>query len=708
MSESQCTNQVFIGKLTNIILANLGDENFGANELAKESGLSLYRLNRRLNLINRKTASQFIREIRLQKAMEMLQDGVLTVSEVAFKTGFGSPSYFTSCFHELFGYPPGKIKKGDMENQDEEIPLSEKSKPERKKPGKKIFLMASAAILILAILIYEVFDLSPSNLPVNESSSGLYLQKSIAVLPFRNLSDNSADQYFYDGVMEEIFNNLSRIKDLRVISHTSVEQYRNIAKPVPLIGKELDVDYIVEGSGQKIGNIFRMRVQLIEVSTDRHLWAESYQHKIKETRRLFKIQSRIAKNIASELNATITLKESQLIEKIPTANNTAYNLYIKANSYIRDYENTPNSGNYQVAVDLYNAALELDTAFAKAYTGLALAYWNRYYYETYFKESFMDSCRILADKALSYDNQLDEAYFIKGQYYRVIGEVEAALNNYDKALEINPNYFAAYEGKGYLLTWVLGDYVKGLDNNHKALTLIRGKERSALLKDLGRNYLDVGFIDKAKYYYNEAFVLDSNKASWLRSMAFVEFCAENFEEALTLWKQLEGIDSTSTSIQNYYYVIPGHSIEAYKVALRDIENFKRSGALNLIRSHRTGYAFWHVGKKKEAEYYFKQQISYSEESIKLSRDIEQRKTAHYDLAGTYAFLGDKNKAYKSLDEYSKRNTFALWMVVFAKHDLLFENIRYEERFQKIIKEIESKYLAEHERVKKWLGEQDMI
>jgi len=379
-----------------------------------------------------------------------------------------------------------------------------------------------------------------------------------------------------------------------------------------------------------------------------------------------------------------------------------------ANRYIKDYENTRNPGSHQTAVDLYNAALELDTAFAKAYTGLAFAYWNRYYYETYFKESFMDSCRLLADKALSYDNQLDEAYFIRGQYYRVNGQAEEALNNYDKALEINPNYFAAYERKGYLLTWVLGDYVKGLDNNHKALALIRGKERSELLRALGRNYLDVGFIDKAKNYYNESYTLDSNKVTWLRSRAFLEFSTENFEGALNLWKELEEIDSITTASQNYYYVIPGHDEEAYALAKKDIENFKKSGALNLVRSHRAGYAFWQVGKKKEAEYYFKQQIKFSEESIKLSREIEQRKSAYYDLAATYAFLGEREKAYKYLEEYSKRNCFALPFVVFARHDLLFESIRNEDRFQKILVTIESKYQSEHERVRKWLEEQVML
>ncbi len=198
------------------------------------------------------------------------------------------------------------------------------------------------------------------------------------------------------------------------------------------------------------------------------------------------------------------------------------------------------------------------------------------------------------------------------------------------------------------------------------------------------------------------------EVAWLDNLAFVEFCFENFEEALNLWKQLERIDSTSTASQSYYYVTPGFKEDAYAQAIKDVEKFKKSGSLNLVRSHRTGYAFWQIGRKKEAEYYFNQQIRYSEESIKLSRDIGQKKSAQYDLAGTYAFLGDKVKAYKYLDEVAQKNTFPLWLVTFAKHDVLFESIRNEERFQKILQTIESKYQAEHERVRKWLEEQGMI
>jgi tetratricopeptide (TPR) repeat protein len=121
--------------------------------------------------------------------------------------------------------------------------------------------------------------------------------------------------------------------------------------------------------------------------------------------------------------------------------------------------------------------------------------------------------------------------------------------------------------------------------------------------------------------------------------------------------------------------------------------------------HRLGYAYWQNGKKEEAKNYFDQQIKYDEASIKLNRDIAQSKYAQYDLAATYAFLGNKVKAYKGMDEFNTLSFYPLWWVTLVKRDPLFNSIRNEERFQKILQNMETKYQAEHERVKKWLEEE---
>ena len=137
--------------------------------------------------------------------------------------------------------------------------------------------------------------------------------------------------------MEEVLNNLQKIKDLRVISRTSVEQYRNQTKPIPEIAKELGVNYIVEGSGQKYGNSFRLRAQLIMAEHESHLWGESFQQKITDVEDIFNIQIKIAESIAEELKAVISPEEKKLIEKIPAADLEVYDEYLKARSYWNDF-----------------------------------------------------------------------------------------------------------------------------------------------------------------------------------------------------------------------------------------------------------------------------------------------------------------------------------------------------------------------------------
>jgi tetratricopeptide (TPR) repeat protein len=144
-----------------------------------------------------------------------------------------------------------------------------------------------------------------------------------------------------------------------------------------------------------------------------HAWANEYDRIWTD---IFSVQSEVAQTIAGELHTIITPSEKDLIKKVPTINLAAYDLYLKANGYQKDYQKTRNVSSYQNAVAFYKAALEIDSTFAKAYTGLANAYYNRYYNENYLKENFLDTCLVLVNKALSFDNQLDEAYYIKGKY----------------------------------------------------------------------------------------------------------------------------------------------------------------------------------------------------------------------------------------------------------------------------------------------------
>jgi TolB-like protein len=571
------------------------------------------------------------------------------------------------------------------------------------KPKQKLILLLSGLALVVVIIVVALFVFNI----IGGGKQAEELEKSIAVLPFFNDSEDQENTYFINGIMDEVLINLQTIKDLRVVSRSSVEQYRDPSRPTsPEIARKLNVNFLVEGSGQKYGNTFVLRVQLLEAAKDKHLWGESYEQRIDDIDDIIRIQSQIADAIAHKLMVIITPEEKQLIEQKPTTSLTALDLYQKGREEHWTYwTDNDNREALERAGDLYHEALQYDSKFAQAYTGLARVFWDKHYWETYFSENFLDSVLILADIALSYNDQLEEAYYVRGEYYRQNGEASKALDNYDKALKINPNYAAAYDKKGYLLRWVFHDYVKCIDNYNKAVMRNRGKDLPDLFYSLGDVYMEVGFIDKGKYYYKEALTLDGDSASYFKRLAWLEFSLENFEKAIEFLEKALAIDSTNIPFDPYY-TYAGKDKEAYNYYTKLIKIYKKSGTLPLQASHRIGYAYWKVGKYKEAEYYFNEQIRYGTESIKLGRLIASRKAAQYDLACVYAFLGDKVKAYQYLDEVNEMNYFPNWWVVFAKHDPLLESIRNEERFQKILQDMESKYQAEHERVRKWLEEND--
>ena len=204
MNKEASMDDLFLNKVYEAIDKNLANENFGVEELALEIGISRSQLHRKFKILTGKTTSQTIKELRLKKAMEMLQNNVATSSEISYKVGFGSPSYFNTCFHEYFGYPPGKVKFKNSADKN------------RKKFLPKKPIIISLAVLLLVAMVYFSYRFAKRTSAKNERS--LIVDKSIAVLPFRNLSDEKENQYFADGQMEAVLNHLTRIPELRVIS----------------------------------------------------------------------------------------------------------------------------------------------------------------------------------------------------------------------------------------------------------------------------------------------------------------------------------------------------------------------------------------------------------------------------------------------------------------------------------------------------------
>jgi len=262
------------------------------------------------------------------------------------------------------------------------------------------------------------------------------LEKSIAVLPFINDSPDQENTYFINGVMEEILNNLQKIKDLRVISRTSAEIYRGHKKPIYEIAQELGVNYIVEGSGQKYGNSFRLRAQLIKAEHESHLWGESFQSEINDVRDIFNIQIKTAESIANELRAVISPEEKKLIEKIPAADLEVYDKYLKARSYFSDYTRE----SLYKAIEYLDSAIEKNPDWAPLYTGLA-EIWIWIQQEGWETPSVAGP-KIIENlkKAMELDPDLAEVHYQTAVMAQLVEwDWEKSEKEFLKSLAINPN-----------------------------------------------------------------------------------------------------------------------------------------------------------------------------------------------------------------------------------------------------------------------------
>ena len=587
----------------------------------------------------------------------------------------------------------------------------EEAKYERKEPvdtregtlksKKRLILLLSGLLVVMTIVFVALFVFNF----IGGGKQTKELEKSIAVLPFLDDSQDKENTSFINGIMDEVLINLQTIKDLRVPGRTSVEQYRNnVTKSIPEIARELGVNYIVEGSGQKYGNTFVLRIQLLEGAKDKHLWGESYEQKIDNIEDIIGIQSQIAQSIAGELKAIITPEEKQLIEKTPTTSLTAYDFYQRGrDEHTKYWNDNNNKAALEKAENLYHEALKYDSTFAQAYTGLAWVYWDKHYWETILSEDFMDSVLILCDISLSYNDQLSEAYTIKGNYYNETGKTEQAIKEFDKAVKFNPNDWMAYRGRGSL--YENYDLVKSIENYQKAISLNHGSQLPGLLRSIGAVYLDAGFIEKAKNYDQEAFKLDEDSLRYYWIAFGDENVLLNYAKAIEFLQKIYLLDSSDIDI--YYrlgedYMFLGQHEESLKYFKKWLERSETLSDETLFGTHRVGWAYWQNGYKEEADYYFNELIRYCDRLKKMGRYDPFRPA--YDLAAVYAFMGDREKAYENLRLWAKMPSCQLWWLLYLKNDPLFDSIRNEPEFQQIVRDYESKYQAEHERVRKWMEE----
>src|SRR6266704_3055817 len=330
----------------------------------------------------------------------------------------------------IIGFPVALILAWAFELTPEGIKRTEDvdlSKSVRRKTGRKLdFFIIAVLLLVIAILVFQ--RLHPSVSPAVSSS----LEKSIAVLPFENLSEDKANAYFADGIQEDILTRLSRIGDLKVISRTSTQRFKNSLESIPDIAKQLGVANILEGSVQKAADQVRVNVQLIDAESDSHLWAERYDRKLID---IFAVESDIAAKIADALHAKLTGAERRAISSQPTKNTEAYQLYLKARHQWRNFF----APGYEQVRKYFQRAIELDPSFAPAYVGLG-SYHAFVAANAILPPVHWPAAETALQKALELDDTLADAYHLLAGvelYYK--RNWPAAERAFLRGAELNPS-----------------------------------------------------------------------------------------------------------------------------------------------------------------------------------------------------------------------------------------------------------------------------
>ena len=338
------------------------------------------------------------------------------------------------------------------------------------------------AILVLAVvlLLTNQFALNRDNNPVAVAPIA---QKSIAVLPFDNLSRDPDNAYFAEGVQDEILTRLAKVADLKVISRTSTQRFKSAPADLREIAKQLGVTHILEGSVQKAGDSVRVNVQLINALTDVHLWADTYDRKLTD---IFAIESEIAKNVAENLKARLNGRAEEVLAARPTENTAAHELYLKG----RYFWNRRNTASLRKAGDYFQQAINLDPNYALAYAGLADVHSILPVYAGTAPKDDVPKALVAARKAVELDSNLAEAHTSLGNALISNAQLTLSEPEFRRALELNPNYATAHQWLAECL-FGQGRFPESLAENERAheldpLSLIINASYASSLSGVGR------------------------------------------------------------------------------------------------------------------------------------------------------------------------------------------------------------------------------
>jgi TolB-like protein/TPR repeat protein len=293
-----------------------------------------------------------------------------------------------------------------------------------------------------------------------------YGEKSIAVLPFSNLSPDESNRFFTDGIHDDLLTRISNIQDIKTISRSSVMTYRDSGKSLQTIAKELRVGTILEGGVQRAGDQVRINLKLIDVESKVNLWAQTYTRDLSATN-VFVVQAEITEAVAGALQAVLTEDERRNFQKQPTANLQALDAYFLGNQYFDELK----TESVEKAIIAYQSAVALDPEFAQAFSNLAQAFLEQIWLSGYPVQAQLEKSRPLIDEAILLDPQSTSAFTALGIWFQWAGDLDKAEKAYVQALELGPNNAGALANYGNLKMWLLDDPASAVGLLEKAVEL---------------------------------------------------------------------------------------------------------------------------------------------------------------------------------------------------------------------------------------------
>lgn len=605
---------------------------------------------------------------------------------------------FWVAFAYIFEWTPSGFKKTTEVSPEQSV---------HKTTSKRLntFIIVGLSLAVALLLTDRIFHITGNAAAGN-------IEKSIAVLPFTNMSNDPDQEFFSDGLTDDILTQLAKIDEFRVISRTSVMQYKKDPPPIIEIGRKLNVGLILEGSVQKSGNQMRITAQLINAKTDEHIWAESYDRPISD---LFSVQRELALSIAEVTKAKLSPGDQLEFKANPTENIDAYQLYQRGVYYLNQPHYSENE--WRMAIDYFEEAVTLDPRFAEAFGQLSKCHARIYYLKSDRTPERKHLAEVAAEKALTLKGENPEVLLSIGYYqlwvredkisalsffeqaaeqlnnnvevlkakasiYEPRGEWDKYIASYEKAVEISPLDLGCITNLafGYYFTQRFDEafHFNGLATNLAPAALWNHLTKAfVIISQSGANSESRKALEK----------IESKESWYLYAFFFQELFEGNYEATLQLINQFpNGIDHKMTLLPQsllaaFIYSHLGKEAEAEASYAKALDILKEE-----IKNHQDdhryqsamGLAYAGLGYKQEAMEAGKKAI----EILPLSKDAFYGVSPLLEMALIYDMLGESDLAIDHLESIlSIPNFFSVnWLI----DDPRFKNIRSNSRYDKLI------------------------